>query len=166
MIGSILKLFTKTTYETFSQENKGVMKLGLGKAKPQNPSSNLNPEPIVATRLRELCGGDNDLYAAMSRLMFLDPKKIMTTLERVLSEAEEYGAQGNKLRAEVAYRIAGGISLFRGDLDGVNKYFAKAASFAGDSHPEYSFILKRSSEAVSIARKYYEEFESSIIQPR
>jgi hypothetical protein len=141
------------------------MKLGLGKAKPQNPSPTPNSEPIIATRLRELCGGDNDLYAAMSRLMFLDPKKIMTTLERVLSDAQEYESQGNKLRAEVAYRVAGGISLYRADLDGVNKYFAKAASFAGDSHPEYSFILKRSSDAVAIARKYYEEFESSLVHP-
>ena len=118
----------------------------------------------MATRLRELCGGDADLYAAMSRLMFLDPKKIMTTPERILSDAQDYEAQGNKLRAEVAYRIAGGISLYRGDLDGVKKYFAKAASFAGDSHPEYDYIIKRSSEAVSVAQKYYEEF-SSIMQP-
>lgn len=138
------------------------MKLSLGKAKPQNPSPNSNNEPIFTTRLRELCGGDNELYAAMSRLMFLDPKKILTPLERVLDEAQENEAQGNKLRAEVAYRIAGGISLYRGDLGGVNKYFAKAASFAGDSHPEYGFILKRSSEAVSIAQKYYEEFGSLI----
>ncbi len=94
--------------------------------------------------------------------MFLDPKKIMTPLDRLLSEAQEYEAQGNRLRAEVAYRIAGGISLYRGDLDGVNKYFSKAASFAGDSHPEYKIILKQSSEAVAIARKYYEEFGSSI----
>jgi hypothetical protein len=141
------------------------LRLGLGKAKQQNPSSSSNPEPILATRLRELSGGDGELYTAMSRLMFLDPKKIMTSLERVLSDAQEYEAQGNRLRAEVAYRIAGGISLYRGDLDGVKKYFAKAASFAGDSHPEYNFIVKRSSEAVAIARKYYEEFDSSIIQP-
>ncbi len=118
----------------------------------------------MVTRLRELCGGDGDLYAAMSRLMFLDPKKIMTSLERVLSDAQGYEAQGNKLRAEVAYRIAGGISLYKGDLDGVNKYFAKAASFAGDSHPEYNYLIKRSSDAVAIARKYYDEFDSSMIQ--
>jgi hypothetical protein len=68
------------------------------------------------------------------------------------------------LRAEVAYRIAGGISLYKGDLDGVKKYFEKAASFAGDSHPEYQVILKRSSDALNVARKYYEEFGSMIMQ--
>jgi hypothetical protein len=96
--------------------------------------------------------------------MFLDPKKIMAPLDRVLTEAQEYEAQGNKLRAEVGYRIAGGISLYRGDLDGVKKYFEKAASFAGDSHPEYQTILKRSDEAVNIARKFYEEFSSLSMQ--
>ncbi len=138
------------------------MKLGLGKPKQKDSPASTSSETPAATRLRELSGGAGDLYGAMSRLMFLDPKKIMTPLDRLLSEAQEYEAQGNRLRAEVAYRIAGGISLYRGDLDGVNKYFSKAASFAGDSHPEYKIILKQSSEAVAIARKYYEEFGSSI----
>jgi len=136
------------------------MRLGLGKSKHKDLSSGATPEVLVANRLRELCGGDGDLFSAMSRLMFLDPKKITTPLDRVLGEAQTYEAQGNKLKAEVEYRIAGGISLFRSDLDGVNKYFSKAASLAGDSHPEYQVMLKRGSEAVAVARKYYEEFNS------
>jgi len=140
------------------------MKLGLGKPKQKDPLTVTNPESPAAIRLRELCGGDAELYGALSHLLFLDPKKIMTPLDRVLSEAQENEARGNKLRAEVAYRIAGGISLYRGDLDGVSKYFSKAASFSGDSHPEYKAILKKSTEAVAVARKYYEEFGSSILQ--
>jgi len=134
------------------------LKLGFGKAKPKDPTTGAKPDSITANRLRELCGDDVDLYGAMSRLMFLDPKKIALPLEGVLKDAQEYEMQGNKLRAEVEYRIAGGISLSKGDPDGVNKYFSKAASLAGDTHPEYQTILKRSSEAVAIARKYYEEF--------
>jgi len=134
------------------------MKLGFGKAKQKDPSPGATAETLITNRLRELCGGDNDLFSAMTRLMFLDPKKIMIPLDRVLSETQDYEAQGNKLRAEVGYRIAGGISLYKGDLDGVNKYFSKAASFSSDSHPEYQIILKRSSEAVAVAKKYYEEF--------
>jgi hypothetical protein len=133
------------------------LKLGLGKSKQKDLSPSANPESVSANRLRELCGGDGDLYGAMSHLMFLDPKRIMTPIDLVLKEAQDYESQGNKLRAEVGYRIAGGISLSKGDLEGVNRYFSKAASFAGDSHPEYRIILKRSSEAVDIARKYYEE---------
>ncbi|TMI12594.1 hypothetical protein E6H35_09315 [Candidatus Bathyarchaeota archaeon] len=136
------------------------MKLGFGKTKQKDPPLELNAQSAVANRLKELCGGDGDLYKAMSHLMFLDPKKIIAPLDQVLTEAQGFEAQGNKLRAEVGYRIAGGISLYKGDLDGVRKYFEKAASFAGDSHPEYQTILKRSDDAVNIARKYYDEFGS------
>ncbi len=139
------------------------MRLGFGKPK-QKDLVETSAESVVANRLKELCGGDGDFYGAMSRLMFLDPKKIITPLDRVLGDAQSFEAQGNKLRAEVAYRIAGGISLYKGDLDGVKKYFEKAASFAGDSHPEYQVILKRSSDALNVARKYYEEFGSMIMQ--
>jgi hypothetical protein len=134
------------------------MKLGFGKAKQKDSSPGATPETLLTARLRDLCGGDVDLFNAMSRLMFLEPKKIMIPLDTVLSEAQEFEGKGNKMRAEVGYRIAGGISLYRGDLDGVNKYFSKAASFANESHSEYQTILKRSSEAVAVARKYYEEF--------
>jgi hypothetical protein len=140
------------------------MRLGFGKGKTNDPPPDAASGSLVAARLKELSGGDEELYAAMSRLMFLDPKKIMTPLDRVLSDAQEYEVQGNRLRAEVAYRIAGGVSLYKGDVDGVNKYFSKAASMAGNSHPEYQVIVKRSGEAVAIARKYYEEFGSSAAQ--
>ena len=96
--------------------------------------------------------------------MFLDPKKIMASPDQVLAEAQEFESQGNKLRAEVGYRIAGGIALYKGDVDGVKKYFEKAASFAGALHPEYQVILKRSEDAMNVARKYYEEFGSLSMQ--
>jgi hypothetical protein len=137
------------------------LRLGFGKPKQKEQSEGTMTESILSNRLKELCGDDSDLYVAMSHLMFLDPKKILIPLDGVLKDAQDYEAQGNKLRAEVGYRIAGGISLAKGDLDGVNKYFSKAAMLAGDSHPEYQTILKRSSEAVAIARKYYDEFSAS-----
>jgi len=137
------------------------LKLGLRKPNQKEQSEVTTTESVASNRLRELCGNDTELYTTMSRLMFLDPKKIITPLDKTLREAQDYEAQGNKLRAEIGYRIAGGISLSTGDVDGVNKYFSKAASIAGDSHPEYQIILKRSSEAVAVARKYYAEFDSA-----
>ncbi len=91
----------------------------------------------------------------MSRLMFLDPKKILSPLDTVLSEAQDYEVKGNNLRAEVGYRIAGGISLYRADAEGVRKYFSKASSFAGDGRPEYNILAKRADDAIGVARKYY-----------
>jgi len=136
------------------------LKLGFGKPKQKEPALETSSESLMANRLKELCGGDADLYGAMSRLMFLDPKKITTPLDHVVSDAQSFEAQGNKLRAEVGYRIAGGIALSKGDANSMQTYFEKAASFAGHSHPEYQVVLKRSSEAVNIARKYYDEFGS------
>lgn len=134
------------------------MKLGLGKQKQRDPTMEASSESVSANRLKELCAGDEDMYGALSRLMFLDPKKINIPFEQILGEAQSFETQGNKLRAELSYRIAGGISLSRGDASGVKTYFAKAASFAGDSRPEYQILVKRSNEAVDIARKFYEEF--------
>ncbi len=115
----------------------------------------------ISSRLRELCSGDEDMYSALSRLMFLDPRKIVSPLESVLSEAQEYESKGNNVRAEVGYRIAGGISLWKGDAEGVRKYFTKASMFSGEARPEYKTLAKRADDAVSIARKYYEVAESA-----
>jgi len=117
-------------------------------------------EVTVSSRLQEFCGGDTELYNALSRLMFLDPKKITLPLESVLSEARDYELQGNSIRTEVGYRVAGGISLYKGEVEGVRTYFSKAASYAGDSHPEYKTIIKRADEAVTVARKFYENSDS------
>jgi hypothetical protein len=115
----------------------------------------------VSSRLRELCSGDEDMYTALSRLLFLDPKKIVSPLQTVVSDATESEAKGNRLKAEVGYRIAGSISLWKGDADGVAKYFAKASTFAGDDRPEYKTLAKRPDNAVGIARRYYEVSESA-----
>jgi hypothetical protein len=152
---------TKRAYESPNGENGNTLKLGLRKPKQNEQSEVTTTESVASNRLRELCGNDAELYTTMSRLMFLDPKKIITPLDKTLKEAQDYEAQGNKLRAEIGYRIAGGISLSKGDLDGVNTYFSKAASIAGDSHPEYQIILKKSREAVAVAGKYYAEFDSA-----
>jgi hypothetical protein len=92
----------------------------------------------------------------MSRLLFMDPKKITTSLEEAVSQATSFEAAGSKTRAEVWYRIAGGMALYQGDSEGVRKFFEKAASISGNSKPEYATVANRSQEAVAIARKYYE----------
>lgn len=113
-------------------------------------------EASSSSQLKELCGSDNELYVALSHLLLLDPKKIQTPLGNFVDEARDFEVKGNPLRAEVAYRIAGGVSLYKGDVEGVRTYFSKAASASGDSRPEYRVMAKRADEAVSVARKFYE----------
>jgi len=127
----------------------------LGKKKDQN-NSNLAPEPIVLSRLQELTGIDTEMYQSMSRLLFLDPKKILTSLEDAVAQASAFETSGNKTRAEVWYRIAGGISLYKGDADGVRKFFEKATASATEPKPEYKTASARSQDAVALAKKYYE----------
>jgi len=128
---------------------------GREKKKTAAPQPNMPMVP-VGGRLRDLCGSDEEMYTALSRLLFLDPKKIVSPMETVLSEAQDYEMKGNRLRAEVGYRVAGGMSLWKGDAEGVRKYFTKASMFSGEVRPEYRALAKRSDEVVAIARKYYE----------
>lgn len=110
----------------------------------------------MLSRLQEITGSDDELYRSLSRLLFMDPKKITTTLEDAVAQATNFETAGNRTRAEVWYRIAGGLALYKGDADGVRKFFEKAAAISGSSKPEYSVVARRSQEAVSVARKYYE----------
>ncbi len=134
---------------------------GREKKKTAAPQPNMPLIVPVGGRLRDLCGSDEEMYTALSRLLFLDPKKIVSPLETVLSEAQDYEMKGNRLRAEVGYRVAGSMSLWKGDAEGVRKYFTKASIFAGEARPEYRALAKRSDEAVAIARKYYDVPETT-----
>jgi hypothetical protein len=110
----------------------------------------------VLNRLQEITGNDLEMYRSMSRLLFIDPPKITTSLEEAARQASNFEAAGDKTRAEVWYRIAGGIALYKGDAEGVRKFFEKATSVSGNSKPEYATVANQAQEAVSVARKYYE----------
>jgi hypothetical protein len=127
----------------------------FGKKKPEE-GPNASPEPVVLSRLQELTGSDAEMYQAMSRLLFLDPKKIMNTLEEAVNQATTFESNGSNTRAEVWYRIAGGIALYQGDAEAVRKFFEKASSVAGGPRPEYKTAASRSQDAVALAKKYYE----------
>jgi len=133
--------------------------LGLFGKKKEPPSvdgNQVGPEPMVLSKLQEITAGDGEMYQSLSRLLFLDPKKITTSLEDAVSQATTFDSTGNRTRAEVWYRVAGGIALYRGDPEGVRKFFEKAASIAGDRRPEYKTIASRPQDAVNLARKFYE----------
>jgi hypothetical protein len=127
----------------------------FGRKKAQAPPT-VNSDPAVHSRLQEITGTDAELQQVMSKLLFLDPKKITTPLDQVLSQAAQLESSGSRMRAEISYRIAGGIALYKQDVDGVRKFFEKASSLAGDSRPEYKTIAKRAEDAVNVAKKYYE----------
>ncbi len=130
--------------------------LSLFGRKKTEVSTTVISDSAVPSRLQEITGSDAELQQVMSKLLFLDPKKITTSLDEVLSQASQLESSGSRIRAEISYRIAGGIALFKLDVDGVRKFFEKASSLAGDSRPEYKTIAKRAQDAVNVAKKYYE----------
>jgi hypothetical protein len=142
------------------REESGHLMLSLFGKKKNQPSPAENPqenrETMVLSKLQEIIVGDDEMYRSLSRLLFLDPKKITTSLEDAVSQATTFDLTGNRTRAEVWYRIAGGIALYRGDPESVRKFFEKASSIAGDRRPEYKTIASRSQDAVNLARKFYE----------
>ncbi len=129
---------------------------GKGKKKLADASEPASQEISGPSRLRELCGPNNEMYSALSRLLLLDPNKIVSPLDRILAEAQDHESKGNRLKAEVGYRVAGSLSLWKGDNDGVRKYFAKASTLASAGHSEYTFLSQRADEAIGIARSFYE----------
>lgn len=126
----------------------------FGRKKTQ--ASTVNSESALLSKLQDVTGSDAELYLVMSKLLFLDPKRITTPLDEVLKQASQLESSGSRMRAEVWYRIAGGIALYKQDVDGVRKFFEKASSLAGDSRPEYKTIAKRAEDAINVAKKYYE----------
>jgi len=139
------------------QERVAVqLAVGLfGRKRPQALPEG-NSEPIVANRLQELTGSDAEMYQSLSKILFLAPKRINASLEDAVSQASAFEASGDKMRAELWYRIAGGIALYRADAGAVRKYFEKAASLAVYGKPEYKAIMTRAEDAVGVARKFYE----------
>ncbi len=126
------------------------------KTKEDPPPQTGPVEAVIPTRLQEIAGKDTELYWAMSRVMFLDPKRITTSLENAVKQAADHEAAGNKIRAEVWYRIAGGIALYRGDVEGVRKFFQKALSMAPEPRREYKLMSEQPEHAVDLSKKYYE----------
>lgn len=142
-------------WEPTESSSDAVMLTLFGRKKTE-VSMGVNPDSAPPSRLQEISGDDAELQQVMSKLLFLDPKKITTPLDQVLNQASQLESSGNRMRAEIFYRIAGGIALYKLDVDGVRKFFEKASSLAGDSRPEYKIIAKRAQDAVNIAKKFYE----------
>ncbi len=135
-----------------------MMKGGLFRKK-KSESSDSTPESLKVSpgsRLLELCNGDTELYQSLARILIVDPKRVTVPIDSFLAEAQEDEAKGDKLRAELAYRIAGALALFKGDKEGVQKYFQKALSLATTSRQEYKTLAQHPANAVEVARRYYE----------
>lgn len=106
------------------------------------------------TDLEKICMRDRDVYEALSRTMFLDPRNIEVSMKDSEKKAKEFENKGDKVRARAWYETAGRLAIYEGDVNSVKEYFSKCAELSSES--DYP-ILKIPEKAVSKAHEYYQK---------
>lgn len=105
------------------------------------------------TDLESICADDNEVYEALHNTMFLDPRKIETSMEEAVKKAKEFEKSGDATRAKLWYEIAGGLAISEGDVGKVKDFFGKCEKLF---NKEY-LILKNPEKAVKKAQAYYQK---------
>jgi hypothetical protein len=114
------------------------------------------PIELKPTDLDIFCGGDKELSNALWYTMFLDPRKIKTTLRDAEKTAVAFEKDDKLARARIWYHIAGGLALWKGDEAKVKKFFEKCEELAPELN--YRPITVIPKKAVETATKYYKEY--------
>lgn len=107
------------------------------------------------TELQEVCGDDRETYEALLNTMFLDPRKIDVSIKEAVENAKESEKSQNRLRAKIWYEIAGGLAIYKGNVDKVTEYFSEGKKVVPKT--KYS-ILKNTEQAVAKAQEYYRKY--------
>ena len=114
------------------------------------------PEKGEITDLELACGSDKETCKALWHTMFLDPRKIGTTIRDAARKAAKYEKSKDKELARMWYHVAGGLALWKGDTTKVKQYFDKCAKLAPEM--EYEPIVGIADKAVEKAQEYYKKY--------
>jgi hypothetical protein len=98
---------------------------------------------------------DREVYEALRRTMFLDPRNQEVSMNDAEKKAKEFEKKGDRLRALTWYEIAGRLAIYEGNVKKVKKYFGKCAELSPDR--DYT-ILKIPEKAVKKAQEYYQKY--------
>ena len=107
------------------------------------------------TELEQICGPDQEIYEALSNVMFLDPRKIDVSMSTAIKEAKKLEKAKDFLRARMWYEMAGGLAIYEGNAKKVIEYFSKSEKISPDT--KYP-ILKDPKKAVAKAQEYYKKY--------
>src|SRR5208282_754697 len=99
--------------------------------------------------LEQLCGRDVALYADLSCSMYLHPGG-KGTYSEAMEKAEVL--ERERKESTVAYRHAGALALYEGNVQGVRTAFDKNAELSGR---EYLRMREVPEKAVEVAKGYY-----------
>jgi hypothetical protein len=105
------------------------------------------------TALEQFCDSDKDVYEALHRVMFLDPRKVDVTLKKAADNAKKCEKEKDITRARMWYEIAGGLAIYEGNVKKVVQYFGQAEKLTGEKYP----ILNNADKAVAKAQEYYKQ---------
>ena len=126
----------------------------LRKKKKEEEKTEIEPTKKI-TELEELCGDNKETYEALHHTMFLDPRKIGTSMKEAAEKAKESEKSGDLVRARMNYEIAGGLAIYEGNVKKVVKFFSEIEKISPDT--KYP-ILKNPEKAIAKAKEYYEKY--------
>ncbi|MDI6691282.1 MAG: hypothetical protein QME50_05370 [Candidatus Bathyarchaeota archaeon] len=123
------------------------------KKKEERKTDTENTKTI--TELEQICGDDKETYEALHNTMFLDPRKITTSMKEAVENAKKFEKEKDFIRARTWYELAGGLAIYEGNVKKVVEYFSECEKLSPNT--KYP-ILKNPEKAVAKAKEYYEKY--------
>ena len=109
----------------------------------------------IISELEHLCGDDKETYEALLNTMFLDPRKVGTSMKEAAENAKKFEKAKDFVRARTLYEIAGGLAIYEGNVKKVVEFFSEIEKISPDT--KYA-ILKNPEKAVAKAQEYYKQY--------
>jgi hypothetical protein len=110
------------------------------------------------SELEQLCGDDKETYEALLNTMFLDPRKVGTSMKEAADNAKKFEKAKDFVKARMWYEIAGGLAIYEGNVKKVVEFFSEIEKISPDT--KYT-ILKNPEKAVAKAQEYYKQYLES-----
>jgi hypothetical protein len=105
----------------------------------------------MMSEFEQFCGDDKETYEALYHTMFLDPRKVETSVKDAIDNAKRFEKERNLTRARIWYDIAGALAIYEGNPKKVVEFFSESEKLSGVKYP----ILKSAEKAVAKAQEYY-----------
>jgi len=110
------------------------------------------------SELEQLCGDDKETYEALLNTMFLDPRKVGTSMKEAADNAKKFEKAKDFVKARMWYEIAGGLAIYEGNVKKIVEFFSEIQKISPDT--KYT-ILKNPEKAVAKAQEYYKQYLES-----
>lgn len=111
-------------------------------------------EKKTLTDLELICGDEKEVYEALSEAMLLHPRRKTESMEEAARAAEKFKEAGDIRNAVMWFRVAGGLAIYKGNVEKVRKFFTECQQLSGEPYP----IIKIAKKAVQKAQEYYQKY--------